>query len=85
VRSVSFHFDVPMLVTDVGGLRETVASTGCGRICGSCTPEAVASEIQNYFADPAIGQECKKNIQIQKGRLGWDVFARLLIEFAGKL
>jgi len=85
VRSISFHFNVPMLVTDVGGLKQTVAASGCGRLCGDCTPEAVASAIQEYFADPSTAEECKNNIKIQKELLGWDGFVRSLITFASKI
>lgn len=85
VGSVSFHFNVPMLVTNVGGLKETVSDTGCGILCKGSSPEDVASDIMTYFADPVLKQECQRNIKIQKERLGWDVFTRALLDFYGKL
>lgn len=85
VGSVSFNFNVPMLVTSAGGLKETIADTGCGLLCDSCTPEAVAAAIQHYFSDSSYRSECLRNIQIQKERLSWSAFTRSLLDFAGKL
>lgn len=80
VSAVSFHFEVPMLVTAVGGLKETIADTGTGLLADDCTPQAVAEGIRRYFDTPSIREECVRNIRIQKERLSWSSFARQLKE-----
>ncbi len=85
ISSVSYHFEVPMIVTDVGGLREAIGDTGTGLVAPECTPEAVLDEIQKYFADPSIKEGCIENIRLEKERLSWKTFADRLIGFAGQL
>ena len=85
ISSVSYHFEVPMIVTDVGGLKETIGDRGTGLVAEECTPEAIRAEIEKYFNNPEIGQECIRNIRLEKDRLSWKGFAERLIEFTGQL
>ena len=43
-----------MVVTDVGGLRETVGRPGTGIVCDEGTPACIAEAIGRYFDDPAL-------------------------------
>ncbi len=85
ISSVSYHFEVPMIVTDVGGLKEAIGDRGTGLVAPECTPEAVLAEIDRYFSDPAISEGCIENIRIEKDRLSWKTFADKLVEFSGQL
>ena len=85
ISSVSYHFEVPMIVTDVGGLKETIGDRGTGLVADEGTPEAICNEIKKYFADPQIKEDCIKNIRVEKDRLSWNTFARKLTEFIGQL
>ena len=85
ISSVSYHFEVPMIVTDVGGLKETIGDRGTGLVSEHGTPEAIASEIERYFADPHIVEDCIMNIRSEKERLSWSGFADRLIGFIGQL
>ena len=85
ISSVSYHFEVPMIVTDVGGLKETIGDRGTGLVSSQGTPDAIAKEIERYFADPQIAQECIRNIRSEKERLSWSGFADRLIRFIGQL
>lgn len=85
VSAISFHFGIPMLVTDTGGLKETIADTGTGLLAESCTPKAIAAGIERYFNSDSIAEECKKNIEIQKDRLSWKSFADSLLAFINSL
>ena len=85
ISSVSYHFEVPMIVTDVGGLKETIGDRGTGLVASEGTPEAIHAEILKYFNDPEIRQMCIENIRSEKERLSWKTFARKLIEFIGQL
>ena len=54
ISSVSYHFEVPMIVTDVGGLKETIGDRGTGIVSPEGTPEARRDEILRYFSDIRI-------------------------------
>jgi glycosyltransferase involved in cell wall biosynthesis len=85
ISSVSYHFEIPMVVTDVGGLKETIGDRGTGLVAPEGAPECICKEIQRYFSDPAIKEECIANIRLEKDRLSWKAFAAKLEEFIGQL
>lgn len=85
ISSIAYHFEVPMVVTDVGGLRETIGNRGTGLVCTEPSPEAVTREILRYFSDPALRESCIENIRKEKTRLSWSNFSRKLHDFINKL
>lgn len=85
ISSVSYHFEVPMIVTDVGGLKETIGDRGTGIVAREGTPEAIYYEIVRYFDNPLIKEECIRHIREEKERLSWSTFARKLTEFIGQI
>lgn len=85
ISSVSYHFEVPMVVTDVGGLKETIGDTGTGIVAGKVTPECILKEIERYFSDPSIGERCRESIRREKERLSWGRFADSLLDFTKSL
>ncbi|MBR5703862.1 MAG: glycosyltransferase, partial [Bacteroidales bacterium] len=58
VSSASYHFEVPMIVTAVGGLKETIGDTGTGLVADNVDPAAIAGKITEFFGDPSIRQNC---------------------------
>ena len=74
-----------MIVTDVGGLKETIGDRGTGLVVDEGTPEAIRMEIERYFSDPSIAEECIANIRMEKERLSWKGFAERLIGFIGEI
>ena len=85
ISSVSYHFEIPMIVTDTGGLKETIGDRGTGLVADECTPDAIRNEIEKYFSDPDIADRCIDNIRKEKERLSWSGFAERLIEFIEEL
>ena len=81
ISSVSYHFEVPMVVTDVGGLKETIGDRGTGLVSPEGTPEAICKEILRYFCNPRIKERCINNIRLEKERLSWSSFASQLTDF----
>ena len=81
ISSVSYHFEVPMIVTDVGGLKETIGDRGTGLVASEGTPDAIRDEILKYFSDQSIKEGCITAIRNEKERLSWTTFARKLIGF----
>lgn len=85
VSSVSYHFEVPMIVTSVGGLKETIGDRGTGIVAESPEPEVIAREIKRFFSDGELRTSCIRNIVSERSRLSWSEFCRELINFADSL
>lgn len=85
ISSISYHFEVPMIVTAVGGLTQTVGDTGTGLVAPEATPECILREIRRYFESDELRQECIQHIRQEKDRLSWTRFCSELVAFAQSL
>ena len=85
ISSVSYHFEVPMVVTAVGGLKETIGDRGTGIVAAEATPECIRKEIEKYFAAPSLRDGFVEEIRKEKQRLSWGSFAKQLLEFAQRV
>jgi glycosyltransferase involved in cell wall biosynthesis len=75
VIPIAYHFEVPVLATGVGGLKETIEGAGTGVVC---SPDAagLASGVVEIFA---AGIENRiANIRKEKETLSWENFAQAL-------
>lgn len=82
VIPVAYHFEVPILATDVGGLREAIEPPGTGIICAP-SPESIAEGIRKVFE---TGKEkFVANIVEEKKSLSWESFAEKVVDFAKSL
>ena len=83
ISSISYHFEVPMITTDVGGLRETIGERGTGVIMENGEPATIARAIEDYFAPENAGmrEEMVLNIRREKERLSWGTFCNKLEDF----
>ena len=78
VIPIAYHFDVPVLATDVGGLKENIERAGTGLVCLP-NPESLSENIQQFFrSDKAT---FVANIQKEKKALSWEAFAGALTRF----
>lgn len=85
ISSISNNFEVPMIVTDVGGLRETIGNRGTGIVCNESTPGCISAEIKRFFAEPLLRNAFVANIKKEGERLGWAKFTDDLIDFVNTL
>ena len=85
ISAIAYHFGVPMLVTDVGGLKESIGVHGTGIVAAEPRADLIAGHIVRYFADPALQQSCKEAIEKEKQRLSWERFSTELLDFAATL
>ncbi len=85
IGSIACNFSVPMLVTDVGGLKATIGDRGTGIVATEASAPVIREEILHYFDNPSIGEGCKRAIRDEQKRLGWDTFAKALTDFAAIL
>lgn len=82
INAIANHFELPMIVTDVGGLKETIGAGGTGMVCDECTPECVEKAIREYFSEPQLKEGYIRNIKKLNGDLSWNRFCKDLVEFA---
>ncbi|MDR1632403.1 MAG: glycosyltransferase [Dysgonamonadaceae bacterium] len=82
VLPVAYHYETPVVATDVGGFREAIEQAGSGVVCSS-NAKALAEGIGEIFR---TGQEkFLANIRLERENLSWDSFATALVEFAERL
>ena len=86
ISAVACHFELPMLVTDVGGLKQTVGDCGTGLVVDHAVPAEVRRGIERCFeADGALLKEMVAAIRAEKDRLSWRNFCKELTSFAEAL
>jgi glycosyltransferase involved in cell wall biosynthesis len=69
VTQVAYHFNKPMVVTDVGGLAEIVPDGKCGYVVAP-EPEAIAKAINDFFNDDE--ERFRPGLEEQKKSYSWD-------------
>jgi glycosyltransferase involved in cell wall biosynthesis len=71
VTPVAYHFEVPMIVTNVGGLPQMVPDGAAGIVC-DVTPPSIADAIDTFFSkNPS---RFKEGLLREKMKLSWDSF-----------
>ena len=85
ISSVSTHFGVPMVVTDVGGLGETVGERGTGIVCNEGTPACIAAAIRRYFDADRLRATLDEGMRAERERLSWSRFAHDLTDFVDRI
>lgn len=83
ITSIAYHFNLPMIATDVGGLKEMVIDNQTGVIVEKPTIEQIHDGIVRYFE--ADRQQFLAHIEAKKQTLSWEVFAQKIIEFHKEL
>lgn len=83
VTQVAYHFDKPMLVTNVGGLAEIVPDGKVGYVTEK-DPKAVSNAIFDFYENRRAMQFIQ-NITEEKKRFSWDSMVRKLEEMAAKI
>jgi D-inositol-3-phosphate glycosyltransferase len=70
VTQIAYHFDKPMLVTDVGGLGEIVTDGKCGYVVKP-DPLAIADAIEDFFVNNRK-EIFTKGVKEEKAKFTWD-------------
>jgi D-inositol-3-phosphate glycosyltransferase len=71
---IAYQFDRPVIVTDVGGLRESVADGVSGLIAPEATPEAIVEQVLRFFNEQ-LEAKLTIGVQNEKKKYSWDTFA----------
>ncbi|WP_242920598.1 glycosyltransferase [Pontibacter liquoris] len=83
VTQVAYHFDKPMVVTNVGGLAELVPDGEVGYVVEP-DPHRIAAAIHDFYAS-GKGPSFIRNIQSYKNRFSWRHFVAEVWSLAGKV
>ena len=87
ISSISYHFEVPMITTDVGGLKEAIGDTKTGIVVVYPSADLIEAAIKDYFSPYSLLQreDMIKNIIKEKERLSWSNFCNKLIDFYNEI
>lgn len=80
VTAVAHHFELPVIATNVGGLKESISPMENGIITESNTSESLAESIQKGFVEETNALLKQGVLRINKER-DWKSFTAKLIEF----
>lgn len=72
VAQIAYHFEKPMIVTDVGGLGEIVPNEKAGFVVQP-NVEAIANGIDRYFNENREA-EFTQGVQHEKSKYSWEIF-----------
>lgn len=78
VTQIAFHFETPMLVTDVGGLREIVRDGVCGYVVKP-DPGAIAGAVLDYFVNNRK-ELFTQGVREEKKKFSWDKMTSAIME-----
>ncbi|MDR2585688.1 MAG: glycosyltransferase [Prevotellaceae bacterium] len=73
ITQIAYHFEIPMIVTNVGGLSEIVPDGKAG-IVAAPNPQAVAEAIERFYGEGPVDRFAI-GLQGEKGRFSWDALA----------
>jgi len=70
VTQIGYHFDKPMLVTNVGGLSEIIPHNKVGYVC-NVDSDSIAKSLSDFFENNRI-TEFTANVIEEKKKFSWD-------------
>ncbi len=86
ITAISYHFGIPMITTDTGGLKESIGERGTGIVVDRADVQLIRNAIISLFSDYENKSAAfAKAIQAEKERLSWSNFCNNLISFANSL
>jgi glycosyltransferase involved in cell wall biosynthesis len=80
ITGISYHFELPVIVTDAGGLKEMVEDGKTGLVVKEPSPQLIADAIRKYY-DEGLKEKFRKEIQEYKTRHSWSALADDIISF----
>ncbi|MFW6309528.1 MAG: glycosyltransferase family 4 protein, partial [Prolixibacteraceae bacterium] len=83
VTQIGYHFNTPMLVTNVGGLAEIIPHMKAGYVVEP-NPEAISGALKDYFTNRRMS-EFKANITKEKERFSWDKMTSAFYQLMNEL
>ncbi len=79
IVGISYQFDVPVIVTDVGGFKELVDENKTALIVKNLDPVEISGAIKKYFAE-GLKEKFIPNIAAVREKHSWDGLAKDVIK-----
>lgn len=79
ITAIAHHFEIPLIATNVGGLKSTIRNTGL--IAEEVNPNSIVEQVDLFFNE-SKATVLKKNIQELKNENSWENFTRRILEFS---
>ncbi len=77
ITQIAYHFNKPMLVTNVGGLSEIVPHNKVGYVCEKDSTE-IANCLETFFNENKY-DEFSKHVKIEKEKYSWKTFCEKIL------
>ncbi len=77
ITQIAYHFEKPMVVTNVGGLAEVVPDGKVGFIAET-TPESIATAILKFYQPNSIPNQLE-HILAEKKKYTWETFTEVMM------
>ena len=77
ITQIAYHFEVPMIVTDVGGLAEMVPDGRVGYLAAP-DPFAVADALTRFYGDGPV-ERFATGLREEKARFSWEALAEAVV------
>lgn len=84
ITSIAYHFDLPLIATDTGGLKESIIHNKTGIIVDSPDANLIAKAIETYFSQN-LKSKFQEEIKLLKNKLSWNSLSNAIIEFSKSL
>lgn len=84
ITAIAHHFDLPIIATDVGGLKESIHHEKNGLIVAEPDQNQLAEAISRYFSEN-LKEVYSEAIRKEKAANTWENFAEQIIEFSKTL
>src|SRR6185436_6694607 len=84
ITSIAYHFDLPLIATDTGGLKESIQHNKTGLIVPSPDSTLIAKTIESYFSQN-LKSKFQEEIKLLKNKLSWSSLSEAIIEFSKSL
>jgi glycosyltransferase involved in cell wall biosynthesis len=84
IISISKHFEIPVIATDVGGLKESIAHGKTGLMVDQPKPESIAASVKTFFTGD-LKESCKFLIREENQRNSWASFCANIVAFSEEI
>ncbi|MCB9233018.1 MAG: glycosyltransferase [Bacteroidia bacterium] len=83
VTQIAYHYAIPMMVTNVGGLPENVPDGKVGYVVER-DPAEIAEAIVKFYTEDKF-EEFSRNTVAERSKYSWEVFINAIQELAGQV
>ena len=84
IVGIAFNFDLPVIATDVGSLKEMIEPHSTGMIVTKPDVNEICVSLRKYFENN-LSETFSENIKIVKQTITWSSLAEKIVEFSKEL